>query len=239
MPLYDARIITCLIGPAETPFQVHAKALNSFLKPQTVEELGTGAGHVTIYFPDVDEITFGHCCEFAYTGNYSVGITPGPVTGNGDIGNVKDCLFNQNILTCNLFHPQLLPYFHNLSQKYANICPTFQPSKPADDYAEILLCHARIYCYAFSSDFPALCVLSLNHLVKLLEGLVLCPRHIKDLVKLFEFVFEEGESSDYLQHILCDYMVWNVEALMQDSAFLDFLDGSPNLEKIIFRRMWV
>lgn len=230
--ILSGKIITCLVGPTEIPVTVHATALGRFLKTQSVEEFDN-----TIHIPDVDETTFTHCCSFAYTGDYSV--APEPVPGNR-VDSPKERLFDRNNLSCNLFHPQLLPHFHALLQRYMDTRPAFQPSsmKPADDYTEVFLCHARIYRYAFRSDCAALCVLSLNYLSKVLEGLVLCPSHIKDLVRLLRFVFEESEFMDNLQHVLCDYMVWNVETLMQDSVFLAFLDQCPDLEGLIFRRMW-
>ncbi|KAL4756340.1 uncharacterized protein BDW70DRAFT_145062 [Aspergillus foveolatus] len=187
----------------------------------------------------MDETTFRHCCEFAYIGDYSV--PPGPVYGNRDIDHVKECLFNRNNFTSNLFHPQLLPHFYDILERYTDMRPTTQPActDPANDYAEILLCHARIHRYAFRSDCAALCVLSLKHITNLLEGLVLGPQQTKDVVRFLEFVYEESEFMDNLQHILGEYMVWNIEVLMQDAAFLNFLDASPDLEKMIFRRMWV
>jgi hypothetical protein len=119
--------------------------------------------------------------------------------------------------------------------------PAAQPPcmNPANDCAEILLCHARKHRYAYKSDCAALCVLSLKHITKLLEGLVLGPQQTKGVVRFLEFVYKENEFIDNLHHILCEYMVWNIEGLMQDAAFLDFLDASPDLEKMIFCRMWV
>ncbi|KAL4935807.1 hypothetical protein BDV06DRAFT_206145 [Aspergillus oleicola] len=235
--LLDSEVITCLVGPTKSSYQIHAKALYRFLKPQTIDGLEISTKPVTIYFPDVDEATFGHCCELAYTGAYSVPLEP--LSAAGDIDNSKERLFNRDILTCNIFHPQLLPHLYDVLQKYI-IRPATEPccTKRADNYAELLLCHARIHRYAYRSDCAALCVLSLKHLAQLLEGLVMCPQNIKDIVKLLEFAFEESEFMDNLQHILLEYMVWNIEALMENPAILDFLETSPDLEEMVFRKMW-
>lgn len=226
------------MGSDGTPFHVHIKALNKFLKPRLSDDSRAETKEVTLDFQDVDETTFRHCCEYAYIGDYSV--IPAPAEENGDIEQLKERLFNRDSLTCNLFHPQLLPHFYDILQKYLDKPPMFQSSSTCvpDDLSEIYLCHARIYRHASRSDCPALCGLSLYYLTKALESLVLRPDQAKYIVKLFCFVFEESEFMDNLQHILCEYMVWNLEVLMQDSGFLDFLDRTPELERMVFRRMW-
>jgi hypothetical protein len=235
---FSSDIATCLVGSDGTPFHVHVKALNKFLKPQLSDDSRAETKGVTLDFQDVDETTFTHCCEYAYTGDYSV--IPAPAEENGDIDQLKERLFNRDNLTCNLFHPQLLPHFYNILQKYLDKPPMFQSSSTGvpDDHSEIYLYHARIYRHASRSDCPALCGLSLYYLTKALESLALRRDQVKYIVKLFCFVFEESEFMDNLQHILCEYMVWNLEVLMQDSDFLDFLDRTPELERMVFRRMW-
>ncbi|PGH06952.1 hypothetical protein AJ80_08084 [Polytolypa hystricis UAMH7299] len=69
---FSSKIATCLVGSDGTSFHVHVKALNKFLKPQLIDDSRAETKEVTLDFQDMDEITFMHCCEFAYTGDYSV-----------------------------------------------------------------------------------------------------------------------------------------------------------------------
>jgi hypothetical protein len=41
-----------------------------------------------------------------------------------------------------------------------------------------------------------------------------------------------------MHSVLRDYIVWNVEIMMQDAGFQKLLERNPSLEKEVFRSMW-
>ncbi|KAH2790290.1 hypothetical protein KXW39_002482 [Aspergillus fumigatus] len=197
---------------------------------------------------EIDEIDFGRCCEFVYTGDYSV---PLPVADQcGDEPSDSQALSRESARRwnplnhrVNMFHPTQLPHVCAFIEEELDKTPLDEDGKvpntdPADNYAGVFLAHAKVYHLAHTTDWHSLCALSLYRLIRSLASLTLCEEQTGDIVKLLKFVFEEIEDINDMQDVLVHYAAWNVEILMRDADFRQLLDRVPSLETAIFRLIW-
>lgn len=232
-------IIEFVIGKEKRRFSVHGELASSF--PKEIRD--------TPLIERIDEVVFGRCCEFLYSGDYS---TPPPVfepygSEHGDrskpsTGSVGR--WNPSDLTRNLFHPTTLSRI--CTDLRAQLHPTRKyfdieglDTDPTDNYSEIFLCHAELYCFAYSTNWTSLCLLSLYHLVQLLANFTLVDERTGDIVKLIQFAFVGSEKNmPDIKTMLRDYALWNAEVMMRNVDFLQLLDKVPSLEKAMFRSMW-
>jgi len=149
--------VTFYIGKNKTPFSIHSGFLEAFSESisRSVSVLEDEPNKSVASLEDVDESTFGRCCQVVYTNDYSV---PEPTftTASGDGDKVipqlaieKDLLNMRN----NTFHPAELLSIPKILQVYVDADLTYEPrpdTTPEEDYSEIFLCHARLYRFAFS-----------------------------------------------------------------------------------------
>lgn len=248
MPLtveYYHRIMQSLvmqfpIGKDQKPFLIHGALIDSF-PPKILRPPIIGS---------VDESVFACCCEFVYSGDYSV---PSPISRpyesdcgqpNGSTlsdGSLRQC--NPVNFTRNIFHPRRLSRFlagiaELLDKAPENEHSADQSTATVDDYTEIFLCHAKVYHLAWITDWAALCHLSFYRLTRLLVRFNLCDKRTGDIVPLLRFVFVESEQMEDMERLLEYYVSWNVETMMQDMNFRCLLNRVPSIEKSIFRSMW-
>jgi hypothetical protein len=234
-------IVDFVIGKSRRRFSVHAALAGSFPKEILQPPLNG----------QVDEIVFGRCCEFVYSGNYSVPLpTTDPCGDDGDEPSDSQALSRGSARRWeplnhleNIFHPTKLPDIYAFIKEKLDKAPLdedgeFPNTDPVDNYADVFLSHAEVYCFAYSTDWVSLCALSLHRLIRLLVSFTLYEERTGDIVKLLKFVFEESERLQEMQHVLVDYAAWNMEILMRDVDFQELLDRVPSLETAIFRSMW-
>ncbi|RHZ60736.1 uncharacterized protein CDV56_106670 [Aspergillus thermomutatus] len=230
-------IVEFVIGKNRRRFSIHAALAGAFPKE--------------IFQPpingQIDEVVFGRCCEFVYSGDYSVPLPTADSCGdNGDSqalsrGSARrwDPMNHQE----NIFHPTKLPDICAFIKKKLDKAPLNEDEEvpdndPADNYAAFFLSHAEVYRFAYTTDWDPLCALSLYRLIRSLASFTLFEERTGDIVKLQKFVFEGNEDMDDMRDMLVHYAVWNVEILMRDADFRQLLDRVPSLEKAIFRAMW-
>lgn len=230
-----------VIGKDRKRFSIHKALASSF--PNKVLQLPINA--------EVGEIVFGRCCEFVYSGDYSVRLPAsnpsGSDGGQSDNSNAMpqrlEARWNPVHLTENIFHPTNLSGAHAPVVERLDQVPWYEDGSalnesPADNYASLFLSHAEVYRFGYRTDWGSLCDRSLYWLLRSLARFKLFNERTGDIVELLRFVFEESEYMGRLQIILQDYIAWNVETLMQDVGFKQLLDRVPSLEKAIFRSMW-
>jgi hypothetical protein len=239
--ILQSGIVEFVIGKDRRRFQIHAALAGSFPK----EILQPSLNH------EIDEVVFGRCCDFVYSGSYTV---PEPISSpsgsNGDqLSNSKAIpqrsvgRWNPVNLTKNAFHPKKLPNIYDLILEQLDQKIVYDdlevPNKdPAVSYADVFLSHAQVYRLGHRTDWVSLCALSLYRLTRSLARFTLFEERTGDIVGLLRFVFEESEDMKNMQDILLDYAAWNIEILMCDADFPQLLERVPSLEKAIFRSMW-
>jgi hypothetical protein len=232
------------VSEKNRPFAVHTALLPLF--PKSI----SGSPNTTHKkIENVDENIFSCCCEFVYTGDYSL---PGPIStasedaenksSNDDEPSQKAAeQWTPTHLTRNLFHPSRFPGVCRLILERLDgiivdkACPN---TDPTEDYTNLFLGHAHVYRFGYRTDWASLCALSLYRIANILANFTLFEERTGDVVRLLSFVFEESEYMDNLRHLLRDYAVWNVGILMKDVRFLELLDRAPCLERDIFCSMW-
>ncbi|KAJ5678481.1 uncharacterized protein N7477_004114 [Penicillium maclennaniae] len=244
--LMESGVVLVFVGKDQKRFLIHTELASSFpvqiLQPPIAEEF--------------DEVVFGRCCEFVYTGDYSV---PPPI---------YDGIRNQSAtesvrrwdpagLSWNFFHPGKFPIVcADLRERLGQVNPNYRANDesstdPKYSYADVFLCHAEIYSFASRTGWTALCHLSLYRLLGLLANFTLCEERTGDIVTLFKFTFENVDSEEFesigdikfegmgdLKKLMGDYAMWNLEILMQDMDFQLVLDKMPSLANAFFRWMW-
>ena len=181
----------------------------------------------------VDEFTFGRCCQFVYTGDYSVpepGFTMASSDGN-KMTLEPDIQQDLEDIRNNRFHPAQLLNVPNMLQKYVDDADlAYKPrpnATPEEDYSEIFLCHAHLYRFALQSEWTSLCIITYTRLLLTLGKFTLFQERIADIVRLLHFVFQKRHGqSDALHHLLLDYIVWNMPSLEKDAGFLEFWNAS-------------
>lgn len=225
----QSEIVEFIIGKDRRRFSIHA-ALASFFPKEILQPPINN---------EIDEVVFGYCCEFVYTGDYTVPLPISNPSGsavdrpsNGNTVSQRfETRWNLMNLTENLFHPT------NVSDAHAHFVERLDPvpwyedgdalnSDPADNYANVFLSHAEVYRLGYRTGWGLLCRRSLYSLLRSLACFKLVQERIGDIVKLLRFVFEESEYMENLQKILRDYAAWNVEILMRDVDFRLLLDGT-------------
>jgi hypothetical protein len=234
-------IVDFVIGKSRRRFSVHAALAGSFPK-EILQPPING---------QIDEVVFGRCCEFVYSGNYSV-----PLPTTDPCGDDGDETSDSQALSCgsarrwdpmnhqgNLFHSTALPDICAFIKGKLDKAPLDEDGEvsnndPADNYANVFLSHAEVYSFAYTTHWGSLCALSLYRLIRSLASFTLFEERTGDIVKLLKFVFEEKENMHDMRDVLVHYAAWNVEILMRDADFRQLLDQVPSLEKAIFRAMW-
>ncbi|KAB8228288.1 uncharacterized protein BDW43DRAFT_304009 [Aspergillus alliaceus] len=195
-------IVEFVIGENRRRFSIHAALAGSFAKE--------------IFQPSingqVDEVVFGRCCEFVYSGDYSVPLPTANLCG--------DPLNHRG----NMFHPIKLPDICNFIKENLDKAPLDKDGEvlntdPEDNYAGVFLSHAEVYLFAYTTDWLSLCALSPYQLIRSLVSFTLFEELTGDIVKLLKFVFEENEYMHEMQDVLVDYVAWNVEILVRDADF--------------------
>ncbi|EDP50806.1 hypothetical protein AFUB_071470 [Aspergillus fumigatus A1163] len=201
-------IVDFVVGKSRKRFSVHAALASSFPKEILQPPLNG----------KVDEIVFGRCCEFVYSGDYSVPLPTGDRYGDDDdqpsdsqpLCQESARRWNPLNHQENMFHPSKLPDICAFIKKNLDKAPLDEDGEipntdPADNYV------------------PLWC-LSLYPLIRSLASFTLCEERTGDIVELLKFVFEENEYMYELKVVLVDYAAWNVEILMQDADFRQLLD---------------
>lgn len=199
----------------------------------------------------VHEEVFSLCCEFVYTGDYSAP-SPIPEYFGDDVPQPKDTeiqcqrmenRWNPSNLTWNLFDPDVLSHnydilLNKLGGSSLSEAENDLSNDPFTSYAAVFISHAETHRFALRTGWTSLMVFSSYRLLRLLANFTLHEERIGDIVRLLELVFEYTGYMENLENMLRDYMVWNVEVLMQNANFRKFLEHNPSLEQTIFRAMW-
>ncbi|KAJ6016367.1 hypothetical protein N7540_010958 [Penicillium herquei] len=190
---------------------------------------------------EVDEEVFGRCCEFVYRGDYTA---PPPILesfgNNGsppkdmELQSQKDAkIWNPSHLTCNIFFPKVLPHDYNLSKSENDLS-----NGRYTNYAEVFLSHAEIHQFGVKTGWNSLSTLSFRRLYRDLENFKLHEERTADIVKLLKYVFEGQVCVKSLQRLLIHYITWNVDMMMRNVDFKEFLERNPWLEHTVFQSMW-
>ncbi|OJJ52157.1 hypothetical protein ASPSYDRAFT_62957 [Aspergillus sydowii CBS 593.65] len=150
---------------------------------------------------EIDEVDFGRCCEFEYTGDYSI---PLPTRESHLIEEDKPAWtplkrWNPTQLSENIFHSTSIDVGRSKWDE------DDEPTNPTEDYTEILLAHARVHRVAHRIEWTSLRVLSLYRLTRLLANFTISEDRTGDIVSLLRFVFVESEQMKDIQKLLCDY----------------------------------
>ncbi|KAJ5848921.1 hypothetical protein N7534_008239 [Penicillium rubens] len=87
----ESGIVLFVVGKDRKRFLIHK---DEILRPPIVE--------------DIDEVVFGRCCEFVYTGDYSA---PSPIYDGIGIQSLTESVrrWDPARLTWNFFHPEKFP----------------------------------------------------------------------------------------------------------------------------------
>lgn len=102
-------------------------------------------------------------------------------------------------LTQKLFHPTNLPAYtliiiEQLDQASEDGDREDMDTNPADNYVEVFLSHAEIYCFDYGTDWVLLCALLLYRLPHSLASFVLLEEWTGDIVRLLRFAFVENNT---------------------------------------------
>lgn len=199
----------------------------------------------------IDEEGFGRCCEFVYTGGYSAPSPNSESSGNDDsqpedmeIPRLEEAKrWDPSSLAWNLFNPSVLTLNYGILLEGLGHTPQSELEKdfnkdPFTSYAVVFLSHAEIHRFALRTGWLSLSVLSFYKLLQLLENFALFEERTGDIVQLLKFVFEDSEDMQNMENMLRDYIVWNVDVMMRNIDFRDFLERNPSLEQTVFRSMW-
>lgn len=237
----ESEIIEFTIGKDRKRFQIHMAVACLF-----PEEILRSPIHL-----EMDEVVFGRCCEFVYSGDYSVPLpnsshSGSPVDQPGNSNMVSQGIeprWNPTNLTENIFHPTRVTQAHAPYVERFDPVPWYEAdvpwnADPAVDYSAVFLSHAEILRLSCRTKWVSLRDRSLYWLIRSLARFQLFKERTQDIVTLLKFVFEESECIEVIQMVLQHYVVWNVEILMCDADFRQLLDRVPTLEKAIFRSMW-
>ncbi|CAK40082.1 uncharacterized protein BO96DRAFT_325499 [Aspergillus niger CBS 101883] len=200
--IMQSKIKEFTIGKDRKRFQIHMAVACLF-----PEEILRSPTHL-----EMDEIVFGRCCEFVYSGDYSVPLpnsshSGSPVDQPGNSNGIFqeiELRLNPTNLTENIFHPTRASQPHAPYVERCDPVPWYEAgvplnTDPAVDYSAVFLSHAEIVRFSSRTNWASL--------------------HDRSL---------------YWLH----YIVWNVEILMRDADFRQLLDRVPTLEKAVFRSMW-
>ena len=130
------------------------------------------------------------------------------------------------------------------SQAYATSKLAFQPRKnreSCEDYAEVFLCHARLYVFADRYDIGPLRDLSLDKLQRTLAEFTLYPERIGDIVNLLRYSYSNtagrSESVDGLRLLVVHYSACVVEDLSQSNEFQLLLEEVGSLARDLIEQM--
>lgn len=128
---------------------------------------------------ELDEVVFGCCCEFVYTGDYSV-----PSSIYDGIGNESPTeplrRWDPVRLTWNFFHPESFVLFYvDLREQLGQVNSSYRANDelstdPKFSFADVFLCHVEVHCIASRAGRTALYYLSLYRLLGLLKHFSLC-----------------------------------------------------------------
>ncbi|KAF5862548.1 hypothetical protein ETB97_011545 [Aspergillus alliaceus] len=137
----------------------------------------------------INEVVFGRCCEFVYSGDYSVPLlTAYPCGDDGDQTSDSQVLSRGSARRWdpmnhrgNLFHPTTLPDICAFIKEKLDKAPLDEDGEvpnndPADNYAD-----------------DSLCALLLYQRIRSLASFTLFKERTGDIVKPLKFVFEENE----------------------------------------------
>nr|XP_001393306.2 hypothetical protein ANI_1_2602074 [Aspergillus niger CBS 513.88] len=239
--IMQSKIKEFTIGKDRKRFQIHMAVACLF-----PEEILRSPTHL-----EMDEIVFGRCCEFVYSGDYSVPLpnsshSGSPVDQPGNSNGIFqeiELRLNPTNLTENIFHPTRASQPHAPYVERCDPVPWYEAgvplnTDPAVDYSAVFLSHAEIVRFSSRTNWASLHDRSLYWLVRSLARFQLFKERTRDIVALLRFVFEESECIEDVQTVLQHYIVWNVEILMRDADFRQLLDRVPTLEKAVFRSMW-
>ncbi|KAJ5100866.1 hypothetical protein N7456_006918 [Penicillium angulare] len=215
----------------------------------------------------VDKEVFSRCCEYVYSGDYSV---PSP-TSDPSVKDdsrpkyrEKQCKekeekeeeeeeeeeeakrWNPSCLAWNLFYPEALSLNYDILLGHLDHPQRSESEKeivddPCTSYAGVLLGHAEVHRFAVRTGWLSLNALSSFRLLRLLENFTPSEKRTGDIVQLLRFVFEDSKDVGglhNLENMLRDYVVWNVDLMMRNVDFREFLERNPSVEKTVFRWMW-
>ncbi|CAI7621479.1 unnamed protein product [Penicillium palitans] len=241
LEILQSGVIHIFVGKEKMQFSIHRALEGSFpdsaLQPSMIE--------------DVDEVVFACCCEFVYSGDYYV---PSPTSNllGSDTGQPRTeevssqpklGRWDARNLIRNIFHPMTLPRIYGYLLEKLDQAPRAEAAEnSATDhrysYANVFMCHAEINRFAYNADWTSLRVLSLHRLIQSLEHFELSKDRTREIIGLLQFCFEDKGQIEDMQTVLRDYVVWNVEVMMQDTDFSKLLERVPSLQKAVFRSMW-
>ncbi|KAI9035455.1 uncharacterized protein KD926_003481 [Aspergillus affinis] len=239
--IMQSSMVKFIIDKDRRRFSIHMALASSF--PKDILQLPLNS--------EIDEVVFGYCCEFVYTGDYTVSLPNSNPSGSAVVQHSNDNTVSQKFgtrwnpmnLTENLFHPTNLSDIHAPVAERLGPVPWYEDgdtlnADPADNYTNVFPSHVQVYRLGYRTNWNSLCHRSLYWLLRSLARFKLFQERTEDIVKFLRFVFEESECMENLQKILRDYAAWNVEILMRDTDFQQLLDRVPTLEKAIFSSMW-
>ncbi|KAL4801660.1 hypothetical protein BDV18DRAFT_148488 [Aspergillus unguis] len=230
--ILQSGVVEFVIGKDRKRLSIHAALARSF--PKKIFEPSLNS--------EIDIVVFGRCCEFVYSGDYSVPLPISRPLKSETPSKNDPPRWDPASLTANVFYPaRLRSMYAALSSRLGKELPCEERvvnTDPRADHAEIFLSHAKVYQLGFRTNWVSLCAWSLYRLLHLLANFTLFDERTGDIVQLLKFVFEDSEYIENMHDILQDYAAWNVETLMQDADFQQLLDRVPSLQKAIFRLMW-
>jgi hypothetical protein len=139
-------MVEFVIGKDRKRFSIHAALAKTFPEKLLDSPLNS----------EIDEFVFGRCCEFVYSGDYSVPLPiSSPLKSETPSRNVPP-RWDPVSLTGNTFCPDKLQSMYDaISSRLRQELQCekrVMNSDPRADYAEIFLCYAKIYRLGFRTD---------------------------------------------------------------------------------------
>ena len=105
-----------------------------------------------------------------------------------------------------------------------------QNKESCEDYTQVFLCHACLYVISDRYCIEPLQELALQKLRLTLSTFILFNERVSDIVELVQYTYahtmEHEEGIDKLRSLVMDYVVCQMEAIVEDKNFITLLQES-------------
>jgi hypothetical protein len=110
-----------------------------------------------------------------------------------------------------------------------------QNKESCEDYTQIFLCHARLYVFSDQYCIEPLHELTLQKLRLTLSTFILFNERVSDIVELIQYTYahtmEHEEGIDKLRSLVMDYVICQMEAIVENKGFITMLQEPGALAK--------
>ena len=109
-----------------------------------------------------------------------------------------------------------------------------------EDYTQVFLCHAHLYVFSDRYCIEPLQELALQKLRLTLSRFILFNERVSDIVELVQYTYahtmEHEEGIDKLRSLVMDYVICQMEAIVEDKNFISLLQEPGALAKDLVQK---